>query len=772
MSILDYSLVRAAGGAAPTAAEEPTPEAAFLETVLADARIGFAFIDSDGRFVRVNERLARRHGLPAEAHAGLPVGDVVGPAEWAILEPLFLRALLGEAFPDVALAGEPAVAALHPVRVDGGRVGGVALIVREAAEQRTEPAALAAGEARFRTILENLNDAVSVSARGAHVYCNPAYCALFGYGRDTDLIGVPIAALIAPEERDRIRERARRRAEGQPEPTEYETKGLRKDGSVFDYEIRIATYAIEGEVFTVVIARDVSEKKRNEAALRETGERYRLLFDSNPHPMWVHDRETLAILAVNEAAVRHYGYTREAFLTMTLADIRPPEDVPALRAVVASHDQDAFDGPRAWKHRKKNGQVIDVEVTSNALTFAGRPARVVMSFDVTERLRAERALQESEARFREVLERIQLVAVILDTEGKIQFCNDFLLRLTGWQRDEVLGRDWFDTFLPPERRDAVRAEFLQAMQQSTLWLHRENVIRTRAGERRLISWNNTLLHDAGGGILGSTSIGEDITERRRLEEQQAATYAQEKRIAETLQRAILEKPPLEASPHLEVETFYQVAGDEAMVGGDFYDAFALEAGKVALVVGDASGKGLRAAARTAEVKYALRAFLREYPHPAQALLRMNAVLCEALRLDHRDDGGTFVVLSVAVVDPANGSTVVASAGAEPPFLLRANGAVEEFTAGGLPLGVEAGEAYHEATLHLAPADLILMATDGIMEARRGQDMLDTTGVVRLAREARALPSLDATGRAILDGARAFAGGPLPDDACLLLARRR
>ncbi|MBI4509536.1 MAG: PAS domain-containing sensor histidine kinase [Deltaproteobacteria bacterium] len=116
---------------------------------------------------------------------------------------------------------------------------------------------------------------------------------------------------------------------------------------------------------------------------------YQRLFDSNPAPTWVVDSESLAFLAVNQAAIRHYGYSREEILRMTVLDIRPPEDIPRLLELLPKAL--ASSEPRMWpgKHRKKDGTIIHVEVGAQALTFAGRPARLVTASDVTERKQAE-----------------------------------------------------------------------------------------------------------------------------------------------------------------------------------------------------------------------------------------------------------------------------------------------------------------------------------------------------------------------------------------------
>ena len=137
-----------------------------------------------------------------------------------------------------------------------------------------------------------------------------------------------------------------------------------------------------------VLRGDIAQRRRTEQLLQESEDRHRKLFDNNPHPTWVFDRETLRFLAVNDAAVRKYGYSSDEFLKMTIKDIRPPEDVPALLESVGSV-RDGNENVGIWRHRRKDGTNIDVEITSYALSFADRAAEVVVAVDVTQRKRDE-----------------------------------------------------------------------------------------------------------------------------------------------------------------------------------------------------------------------------------------------------------------------------------------------------------------------------------------------------------------------------------------------
>jgi PAS domain S-box-containing protein len=129
-------------------------------------------------------------------------------------------------------------------------------------------------------------------------------------------------------------------------------------------------------------------------SLERSEERYRLLFDQNPLAMWVYDIETLAFLDVNESAVRRYGYSRAEFLTMTIADIRPAEDIPDMLANIRSAPGSPI--PRTWRHRRKDGSLIDVEITAGRIVFEGRDASLVLANDVSERKRLEHRLSEAE----------------------------------------------------------------------------------------------------------------------------------------------------------------------------------------------------------------------------------------------------------------------------------------------------------------------------------------------------------------------------------------
>ncbi len=144
------------------------------------------------------------------------------------------------------------------------------------------------------------------------------------------------------------------------------------------------------------LQKEVTERQRAEAILRESEEHYRTLFESNPHPMWVYDPESLAFMEVNDAAVNHYGYSREEFLVMTVSEICDPAQVPPepqdFRKML-----DKIEGESYWVHRCKDGSPIDVRVKSHRLVFSGRPGVLVLADDVTEQKQAEQLRLDRDA---------------------------------------------------------------------------------------------------------------------------------------------------------------------------------------------------------------------------------------------------------------------------------------------------------------------------------------------------------------------------------------
>ncbi|GAC1651447.1 MAG: PAS domain-containing sensor histidine kinase [Gemmatimonadaceae bacterium] len=246
----------------------------------------------------------------------------------------------------------------------------------------------------------------------------------------------------------------------------------------------------------------------------ERDERYRLLFDSSPRAMWVYDVATTRFLAVNAAAMTLYGYSREEFLAMTLADIRPAEEVAALREAVSTAPPGLFRSG-AFRHRTRDGRVIDVDITSHSLTFDGYRARLVLVTDETVRRRAEAALAESERRLLTVIESIDQGLLLSDLTGRIEYANTRLSEITGYTANEVLGRLLFELQANPEERGAAEAR--HARRTSGERLRQEVELTRKDGTKVWVEIASVPFRDSSGNVTGGIATLTDVSERRLLQ---------------------------------------------------------------------------------------------------------------------------------------------------------------------------------------------------------------------------------------------------------------
>ncbi|HET9131512.1 MAG TPA: PAS domain S-box protein, partial [Terriglobia bacterium] len=260
---------------------------------------------------------------------------------------------------------------ISPILDENGRVTHFVSTGRDITERKKAQEALRQSEERYRQVVESASEVIfTTDLSGRFTNANRAALRVTGFTLD-ELRRHKYTDLVLPEYRKKLRMLYMRQVVGR-EPASYveypfrvksgDTKWFGQTGSLLTLDEKVAGFNL--------IARDITARKLAEEALRRSEDRYKILFEQNPECMWVFDPGTLRFLAVNQAAISHYGYSREEFLGMTIADIRPADEVGALKKNVAGKHR-RMNVQEEWKHRRKDGTVFDVEITAHDILFEG-----------------------------------------------------------------------------------------------------------------------------------------------------------------------------------------------------------------------------------------------------------------------------------------------------------------------------------------------------------------------------------------------------------------
>ena len=270
---------------------------------------------------------------------------------------------------------------------------------------------------------------------------------------------------------------------------------------------------------------DKTEGDSSQEAVRTSEAGYRELFERNPQPMWVYDQETLAFLRVNDAAIIHYGYSREEFLAMTIRDIRPPEDVSSLLKSVSA-GRSGLSQAELWRHRRKDGSDILVEIAAHSVTYSDRPARLVLALDVTARQLAEDKLRQSEESLSITLQSIGDAVIATDATGRITRMNPTAERLTGWTLPDAAGRlltDVFNIVNAQTRLPSKDPVQLVMAHGEVVGLANHTALIARDGQEYQIFDSAAPIRNPVGQIVGVVLVFSDVTEAYRVREELART---------------------------------------------------------------------------------------------------------------------------------------------------------------------------------------------------------------------------------------------------------
>ena len=385
-------------------------------------------------------------------------------------------------------------------------------------ERRTEEN-LRESELRFRQVAENIRDVFFLvdAETNRILYLSSAFEEIWGRTRDSVYANTDAwADAIHPDDRAATYESYKKGMSAGR--FDYEYRIVRPDGSIRWIEARGFPVRDDGgRIFRIAgVAEDITERKQAAEELRRSESLKGAILESSLDCLITVDHEG-KIVEFNPAAEATFGFTREQVLGRTMVDlIIPPRLRDAHRRGFA-HYLATGKGPILGKRIeleaiRADGTEFPIELAIAALGGTSTPMFTGFIRDITARKRASDELRESERRFSDMLGNVQMLSVMVDRDARISYCNDYLLQLTGYRREEVIGWDWFERFIGAHT--VPKANFAALLANQPEAMHRESEILTRSGERRLIRWNNSVLRSGAGDVIDREC---DITGQLRQE---------------------------------------------------------------------------------------------------------------------------------------------------------------------------------------------------------------------------------------------------------------
>jgi two-component system, sporulation sensor kinase E len=380
-------------------------------------------LDLKGNFTEVNDNMCETTGYSREELLELNIEAIIDPEELKI-DPL----------PDgVSYHWGPVIRERRFMHKDGfvftveinaknfsdDRIMVIARDISDRKEMETE---LRDAELKFRTMADKSIVGVYMVQKGKFTYVNPRFAEVFGYEPEEMVNTFPVETVIDESYRATTSEHVRRRMVGEVESVHYEAMGKNKNGGTNWVEFYGSRAIIGNEPTIIGSMIDITKRKKAEEELRSSEQKYKLLFDSNPLPLWMIAKDDLTIIAVNDAAANLYGYTKDELLYMSVTALRPEEDLEQQlegyqRDVSTSTDMGIV------RHLKKDGTIMFVQLIVHDIIFEGRPVRLSLTNDITEKLKAEESLQKSEANLQTILNTTDTAYALFDLDLKVLAFN-------------------------------------------------------------------------------------------------------------------------------------------------------------------------------------------------------------------------------------------------------------------------------------------------------------------------------------------------------------
>jgi len=376
-------------------------------------------------------------------------------------------------------------------------------------ERKQTEGALQKSEEHYRQLTENAGEAIFVIQDGEIKFMNPKGSELSGYSLE-EMVSKPFVKFIHPEDIDMVADRYLKRLEGEPVPQTYDFRIVRRDGEIRWGELNAVPISWEDRPAVLCFMSDITERKQMEAASRESEERYRTLFESAAEGILIVDAKTMKFEYANPAICTMLGYSQEELTKMSVSDIHPQtslEDVLAEFAAQARGEKILSTLPCL----KKDGTIVHADIKAAKAIIDGRECNIGFFTDITERRQAEKILQQSEEKWRSLVENVPDIIILVDHDRTIQSINHVV---EGLDAKDVIGRSIYD-FIQPESHDITRGVVDRVFETGEPGYY---VIKGVGPDKR-ISWYETRTGaiKIDEEVVSVVQVTSDITERRQME---------------------------------------------------------------------------------------------------------------------------------------------------------------------------------------------------------------------------------------------------------------
>ncbi|MGD8500788.1 MAG: PAS domain S-box protein, partial [Phycisphaerales bacterium] len=525
-------------------AEEALSESEKRYRDLVETSLDMIFmLDRDGNFIFTNRAWSENIGYSGDEAKTMDGFELVLPEDLDHVRKRFASVIGGKVENNLEFRSRTKKGEYRNILINGSPVfdseGGVIGILgsgMDITERKKGEQALRESEAKFRSLAEQSPNMIFINKQGRVVYANKKCEEIMGYRReefcspDFDFL-----TLIAPESVDTVKENYARHSRGEDVPP-YDYTLINRDGERIEAINTSKLIQYEGQTAILGIVTDITERIKAENALRESEERLKILFGSAPDGIYLNDLEGRFVDG-NRAAEELIGYEKAEVVGKSFAEagLLSAEQLPRALARLEKTAAGEPVGPDEFTLKRKDGSHVAVEIRTFPVRIKDEMLSLGIARDITERKKAEQALREERDRAQQYLDVAAVMFVALDSQGNVTLINEKGCELLGWDESEIVGKNWFDNFLPEDIKEQIKTIFLELMAGNIEPVeYHENAILCNDGSQKIIAWHNTVLKDGSGSIIGILSSGQDITERKQGEKVLLDHQAQLKSLASQL----------------------------------------------------------------------------------------------------------------------------------------------------------------------------------------------------------------------------------------------